>query len=433
MTRTKSLAAVLTAAMLVLAGCSGAVSPGTATGTDAGANDDGSAMTDGSGTVTLYVSDQPGAMNDFEHVNVTINAVAYHQTTAENESAEAGAESEANATANATAEDEEMAAADEDDETAGDETESDADDDVENEAEGEDEMEAEDDSWHRYEVNETTVDLTELKGANATAIAQHHLNNGSYDKVFLYVEDVNATLKNGESANVKLPSGKLQLNEEFTVGNNESVDFVYDATVVKAGKSGKYILQPVVSESGTDVEIKEVARAESEGDISARFVGPVERGEAATVKVRQQGAAVAGATVEIGDREFQTAGDGTVTFDVPADSEEVEVEVEHGEAEAELKRKFGVEVEADAGVSVRVEGGAEDDTEDSADAEDEDDSDTETETETETDTKASGETTADSEVSADGETDDTDDTTDGSASASASANASASSDTDTTV
>jgi hypothetical protein len=305
---------------------------------------------------------------------------------------------------------------------------------VEEEEEMDDGEANESEGWQRYEVNETTVDLTTLKGANATAVGQQRLPNGTYDSVHLYVSEINATLEHGESANVKLPSGKLKLNEEFTVGNNESVDFVYDATVVKAGNSGKYILQPVASESGTDVEIKEVARAESEGDISARFVGPVERGEAATVKVQQRGQAVAGAMVEIDDQEYQTAGDGTVTFDVPADSEEVEVEVEYGEGEAELKRKFGVEVEADAGVGVRVEGGAEDDGDDGEDgdeSETEDDAEDETETETESDTTASSETTADAEVSADGETGD--DTTDGSASASADANASASSDTDATA
>lgn len=55
---------------------------------------------------------------------------------------------------------------------------------------------------------------------------------------------------------MKLPSERLQLNERFTVGNNESIDFVFDVSVVQRGNAKGYILKPVVSESGTGDEVE---------------------------------------------------------------------------------------------------------------------------------------------------------------------------------
>jgi len=173
----KQLATGLMAALLVLAGCSTGVDPGS-----------------GTGTVNFYMSDQPGAIEEFEHLNVTVDEVTFVRA---------------------------------------------------------------DDNRTTYDAN-ATVDLTQLKGSNATAIEQYELDSGNYTKVFLSVEAVDGTLTNGESANVKLPSEKLQLNENFTVGDGEEVDFVYDVMVTKAGGSDMYVLRPVASESGTDVEIDEV-------------------------------------------------------------------------------------------------------------------------------------------------------------------------------
>jgi putative transposon-encoded protein len=165
------------AALLVLAGCSTGLDPGS-----------------GTGTVNFYMSDQPGAIEEFEHLNVTVDEVTFVRA---------------------------------------------------------------DDNRTTYDAN-ATVDLTQLKGSNATAIEQYELESGNYTKVFLSVEAVDGTLTSGESANVKLPSEKLQLNQNFTVGDGEEVDFVYDVMVTKAGNSGMYVLRPVASESGTDVEIDEV-------------------------------------------------------------------------------------------------------------------------------------------------------------------------------
>lgn len=181
------------AALLALAGCSSFL--GAAGG--------------GTGTVNFYVSDQPGAIDDFEHLNVTVDSVTFVR-----------------ANGNRTT----------------------------------------------YDANET-VDMTRLEGSNATLIEAYEVEAGNYTKVFLSVADVDATFAGDASGDVKVPSEKLQLTQNFTVESNESVDFVYDVMVTKAGDSGTYVLRPVVSESGTDVEIDEVdatveagASAEADGD-----------------------------------------------------------------------------------------------------------------------------------------------------------------------
>lgn len=57
---------------------------------------------------------------------------------------------------------------------------------------------------------------------------------------------------------VKLPSGKLHISQPFEVTNGGVTEFVYDITVIKAGKSGQYIIQPQITESGPDKDFEEV-------------------------------------------------------------------------------------------------------------------------------------------------------------------------------
>lgn len=228
LTTPKTLTALAAALMLVLAGCSGATGPATDAGTDANVNDGSGDQTDADGTtemaattvaptgedvgsdggtIDFYLSDDPGAIQDFQHLNVTITKVGLKR--------------------------------------AGDGNES---------------------GWLEYDVDDKTADLTTLLGPNSTKLGVLDAPPGNYTKVFVHVDGINATLKNGEQVNVKLPSNKLQLNDDFTVGPNSSLDFVFDISVFKAGNSGKYILKPVVSQSGTgeDVEIEDVDEKEEE-------------------------------------------------------------------------------------------------------------------------------------------------------------------------
>ncbi|MFB6220643.1 MAG: DUF4382 domain-containing protein [Halolamina sp.] len=251
------------------------------TETEAGASGQGNASLD------FYVSDEKNAIDEFKHLNVTIAKVGVHR----------------------------------------------ADDGGENES-----------AWVEKDVNNTTVDLTGLLGPNATKLGTLAVENGTYDKTFIYVSEVDGTLNNGDSVNVKLPSNKLQLNTEFTVGNGEAVDFVFDISVFKAGNSGKYILKPVVSESGTgeevDIEEKDDDGEDEKDDevapLNVSVSGNVTADANVTVSVTQNGSAVSGAAVSVnGEAAGETVENGTLVVTVPADAEELELEVTKGEAEGE--------------------------------------------------------------------------------------------------
>ena len=348
----KRHAVILVAVMLLLAGCVGgqggltttdgdvtttdeATSAGTTDDATSGTGDDADSTESGS-TMNFYVSDEQNAMGDFAHLNVTISKVGLKR--------------------------------------AGDG----------------------DANWTTYDVDNRTVDLTRLKGANATRLGTFPVENGSYETVFVHVSEVNGTLTNGETVRVKLPSEKLQIHQSFTVGANQSVDYVFDISVFKAGQSGKYILKPVISESGTDKEIEDVDEKESEDDadeeeddeqeteddgnetkeegneaaeddrdddhadderdsenetesdagaLNATFVGNVTPGENATVAVTRNGSAVANATVEVeGEVVGRTNADGRITFAVPDREDlEVEIETENGSTklETDLRKEDG--------------------------------------------------------------------------------------------
>ncbi len=289
----RTVLVVLVAALVVLAGCSGA-SPGgqsgdgTTPGTDGGAGD-GSTTSDGdTGTVRFYVSDQQMAIDDFRHLNVTITGITFHkaddgadggESDEEDESGD-GNETETNETAEPTATPTNATATNETNESdAGEGADDGGSGDGDDGADGGDgESDGESGSKIQVDVDSRTVDLTELKGENATLVEEYDLPSGKYTKVFLHVGAVEGILKDGTQVNVKLPSEKLHLNKGFTLEPNKTVSFVYDVSVVKAGKSGKYILKPVISESGPDQEIREVgddgdedekAEDEAEGESEA--------------------------------------------------------------------------------------------------------------------------------------------------------------------
>ena len=116
-------------------------------------------------------------------------------------------------------------------------------------------------SWTEFEIDPAeTVDLVQLQGSNATAVWSGRLDDGTYTKVFIYVSDVEGVLSGGNEGEttVKLPSGKLHISQPFEVTNGGVTEFVYDITVIKAGESGQYILQPQIAESGSDKDFEEV-------------------------------------------------------------------------------------------------------------------------------------------------------------------------------
>jgi len=250
----QALLAVALAVTLALAGCAGSTTPGapTAGGENGGsAGDVGTAAT---GTVQFYVSDQPAAIEDFEHLNVTITQVGFERAdNADEDETEAG-NTTATPAPNATA----TAANATPTATPGDGTTPVGEGPDAEDGDGADDEDGERAGWETVGVDSRTVDLTRLRGDNATLVGTPEVPAGEYTTVFVHVDSINATLTTGESVNVKLPSEKLQLNKGFTLEPNGTVQFVYDINVVKAGNSGKYILKPVISQSGPDQPVREV-------------------------------------------------------------------------------------------------------------------------------------------------------------------------------
>ncbi|PSQ05018.1 hypothetical protein BRC97_10215 [Halobacteriales archaeon QS_6_71_20] len=343
---TSGWAAAAAALMLVLAGCAGGVPSGSTGDADAAAGD--------GGTVNFYISDQQNAIDQFEHLNVTITEVTLvragsddadeeTETAAENETEEADEETDTAEVGNET-------------ETA-EPTETPESDDGDDEDDGE---------RVTYEVDNVTVDLTELQGANASRLDSIPVPNGTYTKVFVEVGSIEGTLEDGSSAEVKLPSNKLRLNKQFTVGDGQEVDFVFDVTVFERGNQG-YVLKPVAGESGTSDEVKiddvdeddqrdeedDADDADDDADegaaeLNAAFVGDVTAGADATVEATRNGSAVGNATVQVTQEidgeetveTYATDADGSVTFAVDANATELSVEVTDADEDAELEREF---------------------------------------------------------------------------------------------
>ena len=118
-----------------------------------------------------------------------------------------------------------------------------------------------------FEPGVQMVDLTDLQGNRAQEIWRGDVPEGEYNKVFLEVSQVSGILwDSGEEVEIKLPSGKLQISKPFKVESGEVTNFVYDLTVVKAGKSGQYILKPQIGQSGADQDFIKVEPGEQPGD-----------------------------------------------------------------------------------------------------------------------------------------------------------------------
>lgn len=198
----------LAAVMLVVIVASGCSTSNT--GPQGQNPDDGA----GTGGFNLYISDQPADIDSFEYLNVTVSEVRVFKESSESD------EATSNRT-NATNQSEE--------------------------------------GFESFSISET-VDLTRLKGDNATSILETDLEAGNYTKIELEASGIDATV-DGSQVEVKLPSEKLQLTKSFTISANQTTEFVFDIHVVQRGNQG-YVLRPVISQSGTAGEEVEINRKE---------------------------------------------------------------------------------------------------------------------------------------------------------------------------
>lgn len=203
-----------------------------------------------------------------------------------------------------------------------------------------------DGGWLEPTFTTTELDLVPLQEENAQEIWNGDLPDGQYTMVFVYVSAINGVLNNGDSTEVKLPSDKLHINTHFSIPGNSPVNFVFDLSVVAAGseQSGiKYILKPVVSQSGPNQEFTEVSpeRERERERLRLELEGNIAPDETVTLLVTFEDEPVAGATVEVNGEEIGTTGeDGTVSFTIPEDADELKIEVKLDELEGELEIEF---------------------------------------------------------------------------------------------
>ncbi len=231
----------------LIAGCTGEAE-------DPSSTDAGDAVAS-SGRFRLLVSDAPADIDDFEELVVTLDGARLFHADEETETNETTDEEiEANET-----DDEEMETNETDDDAA---TDTQA-------------------GFTTVEIDDATVDLTQVIGADAVSVFDGDLAEGRYAKLELNVAAAEGIV-DGESVAVKVPSERLQITKPFTVRPDETVDFVFDITVVKRGQTNGYILQPVVSESGVagrDVEMREVG-ADGSGANASNGAGAGDGSEA---------------------------------------------------------------------------------------------------------------------------------------------------------
>jgi len=257
------------ASVTALAGCSGesGLVPG-----DGGDSSDGS---DGSNTLTgsfrLLVSDAPADIGDFDRLDVTLEEARIFEAeggdgedeeAAENEEDDdqTGGDGETADDAQTSDDAQEANESDPQNETVsgadGEDGEGGDDEDDDENAGGEDG----DRGFTVIDLDGSTVDLTQVIGDDAVAVFEGEIPAGSYEKIEVDVSETEGVV-DGETAEVKLPSEKLQITNGFEVTPEEPVSFVFDINVVKRGRNNGYILTPVISGSGVagrDVEVNEV-------------------------------------------------------------------------------------------------------------------------------------------------------------------------------
>ncbi|QLD84295.1 DUF4382 domain-containing protein [Natronomonas halophila] len=218
-------------------------------GTDSGGSDDG---TQSGASFRLLISDAPADIDDFDRLDVTFDSARIFDGGDEDDDSETETPAEqATETPSGTPE------ATETEGTAdGGTTETEAEED-------EDDGESDEDGergFYTLDLDDPTVDLTQVVGAKAMPVFDGELEPGTYQKVELNVASTEGIV-DGEPAAVKVPSEKLQITKPFEVRAGESLDFVFDINVVKRGQENSYILKPVISQSGVageDVDVEEV-------------------------------------------------------------------------------------------------------------------------------------------------------------------------------
>lgn len=100
-------------------------------------------------------------------------------------------------------------------------------------------------AYHAFD-DPQAADLVDLQDGETQLVSELTLEPASYQFLQLDVDDVDATLENGDSAEVEVPGeAPLTFNEAFEVREDTRTAFTADFTPVTRGEAGGYLLQPV--------------------------------------------------------------------------------------------------------------------------------------------------------------------------------------------
>ena len=195
--------------------------------------------------------------------------------------------------------------------------------------------------WLEIEVPEDrrVVDLVALQGDAAAELVGASTPPGIYSKVFIHVDEVSGELHSGTTTSLKLPSGKLQIVKPFEITEDSLTTVVFDITVVAAGneRAGiKYILKPVIGKSGANQPFTLVdgrgrpAKAGKKGELTLRLLESPEPGATSTLEVTYPDRKPApGAQVTVNNAAVGiTDAAGLLSFVVPDDVDGLEIKAE---------------------------------------------------------------------------------------------------------
>ncbi|MFP8955110.1 DUF4382 domain-containing protein [Natrialbaceae archaeon A-CW3] len=252
----------------LLAGCtaesdpSGDDSDAEPADSESSTDDDSSDEHGSSGNFRLLISDLPADIGDFDSLDVSFDRARIFRADGGDEDGSVDDDEDDDTSASEAADRDDTPDDDEDgdDETDG-ETDG-GDGGEEPDSDGDDEGTGNDSNGRGFfelDLEGATVDLTRVVGGKAIEVFDGELEPGQYNKIELYAADVEGIV-DGDRAEVKIPSEKLQIVKPFEVTADEPVSFVFDINVVRKGHGG-YNLLPVIAKSGVvgeDVEVEEI-------------------------------------------------------------------------------------------------------------------------------------------------------------------------------
>jgi hypothetical protein len=111
--------------------------------------------------------------------------------------------------------------------------------------------------WLEFTPEIETVDLTQLQGEQFKEIWRGHVPAGQYARLRIYLSEVKGELEStGQTIDLNVPGGIVHMLIPFEVTVDTVTMYTFDITVVGINDDGKYMLKLQINESGARQEPK---------------------------------------------------------------------------------------------------------------------------------------------------------------------------------